>query len=191
MLDARKSRIFVDVNSDAAHLPFASHCFDYLCSSHVLEHMPNTISVLEEWARVLKPGGRLVLRLPHANRTFDRIRPKTTLEHHIKDSELSVDYSDPTHWEEWEDTVSKTDGHLWKDSARQKDGSFDFQYIVRRGLIHYHVWTQNEMVRLLQYLDFTILVALDRVLDDDISFLIIAEAPTRRDRHRPNERLTE
>lgn len=76
-----------DIIGDAAHLPCASKTFDFLISSHCLEHCPNTLKVLWEWKRVLVPRGILVLILPHGERTFDRGRPLTRLEHHLRDFE--------------------------------------------------------------------------------------------------------
>lgn len=50
---------------DAARLPFPDRCFDYVYSSHCLEDFADTAGVLAEWVRVLRPGGRLVLYVPH------------------------------------------------------------------------------------------------------------------------------
>lgn len=49
--------------STAQHLPFPQCCFEIVCLREVIEHIPNALemSVLHEAARVLKPGGRLVL----------------------------------------------------------------------------------------------------------------------------------
>lgn len=38
---------------------------DYVFSSHALEHMPFPVQALKEWMRTLRPGGHLVLYLPH------------------------------------------------------------------------------------------------------------------------------
>ena len=67
--------IAVDVVADAVALPFAAGSQDFLVSSHVLEHCPGTLAVLEEWKRVLRPGGTLLLRLPHRDRCFDKPTP--------------------------------------------------------------------------------------------------------------------
>jgi SAM-dependent methyltransferase len=45
-------------------LPFSDNSLDYLYSSHCLEDAIDTRSVLAEWARVIRPGGVIVLFLP-------------------------------------------------------------------------------------------------------------------------------
>lgn len=39
--------------------------FDFVYSSHLLEHLPDCELALRNWWRVLKPGGYLILYLPH------------------------------------------------------------------------------------------------------------------------------
>jgi len=39
--------------------------FDFVYSSHLLEHLPDIDAALTNWNRVLKPGGFLLLYLPH------------------------------------------------------------------------------------------------------------------------------
>lgn len=39
--------------------------FDFVYSSHTLEHMVDPISALRNWWRVVKPGGYLILYIPH------------------------------------------------------------------------------------------------------------------------------
>lgn len=52
------------LTEDACHLSFADHSFDRLIATHVLEHLPSPHLVVEEWRRVLKPGGVLSIVLP-------------------------------------------------------------------------------------------------------------------------------
>lgn len=55
-----------DIIGDCADLSvFATKSMDSVFSSHLLEHMENPGEVLKEWWRVIKPGGHLVLYLPH------------------------------------------------------------------------------------------------------------------------------
>ncbi len=57
------SRITVGTEN-ACHLSFADHSFDRVIATHVLEHLPSPQLVVEEWRRVLKPGGVLSIVLP-------------------------------------------------------------------------------------------------------------------------------
>jgi ADP-heptose:LPS heptosyltransferase/predicted SAM-dependent methyltransferase len=51
---------------DCSHLgSFADRGFDFVYSSHLLEHLQDTAAVLTEWWRVIDVGGHLVLYLPH------------------------------------------------------------------------------------------------------------------------------
>lgn len=46
---------------------FASDTFDFIFSSHYLEHAKDPPGLLQEWWRTIRPGGNLVLYLPHAD----------------------------------------------------------------------------------------------------------------------------
>jgi SAM-dependent methyltransferase len=56
------------VCGDAAELPFADGHFDAVMLQHVIEHLQDARAACEEWFRVLKSGGRLLLLTP--NRLF-------------------------------------------------------------------------------------------------------------------------
>jgi ubiquinone/menaquinone biosynthesis C-methylase UbiE len=49
---------------DGDSLPFPDDSFDRLIATHVLEHVPFPHLAIQEWVRVLKPGGILSLILP-------------------------------------------------------------------------------------------------------------------------------
>ncbi len=49
---------------DVTRLPFANGSFDAVLSLDVLEHVPDYQAALREFARVLRPGGELVLSVP-------------------------------------------------------------------------------------------------------------------------------
>jgi ubiquinone/menaquinone biosynthesis C-methylase UbiE len=47
--------------ADAEQLPFAPGSFDLVISRHVLWTLPHPEAAIDEWIRVLRPGGRLVV----------------------------------------------------------------------------------------------------------------------------------
>jgi 2-polyprenyl-6-hydroxyphenyl methylase/3-demethylubiquinone-9 3-methyltransferase len=53
------------VVGDGMYLPFTSHSFDLVIASEVIEHFSQPSLGLQEIARVLKPGGWLVLTTPN------------------------------------------------------------------------------------------------------------------------------
>ncbi len=75
----------------------ASESYDFVLSSHVLEHVANPIKALKEWVRVLRPGGALLLVVPHKDGTFDHRRPISTLAHLIDDFNKNMGEDDMTH----------------------------------------------------------------------------------------------
>lgn len=57
----------VDLNCDMGSLPFSNNTVDEIFTCHVFEHigLNDMYSVLDEWKRVLKIGGKLVLNFPN------------------------------------------------------------------------------------------------------------------------------
>src|SRR5206468_6300757 len=47
--------------ADAEHLPYPDGSFDLVISRHVLWTLPHPEEALDEWLRVLRPGGRLAI----------------------------------------------------------------------------------------------------------------------------------
>jgi SAM-dependent methyltransferase len=43
----------------------AAGSFDYVYASHVLEHLSNPYLAIVNWARLVRPGGRLIISVPH------------------------------------------------------------------------------------------------------------------------------
>jgi len=74
--------------------------YDFVLSSHSLEHTANALRAVSEWKRVLKPGGAMLLVLPERRYTFDHRRPVTSFEHLLQDFEANVQEDDLTHLDE-------------------------------------------------------------------------------------------
>jgi len=53
-----------DVVADVIDLPFEDNSVDEIFASHILEHVDWRVPALEEWHRVLRPGGVIVVIVP-------------------------------------------------------------------------------------------------------------------------------
>jgi SAM-dependent methyltransferase len=74
--------------------------YDALLASHVIEHLADPLGALGEWSRVVRPGGHVLLIVPHRDGTFDHRRPVTSLEHLQADHSRQVAEEDLTHLDE-------------------------------------------------------------------------------------------
>jgi SAM-dependent methyltransferase len=74
--------------------------YDFLLASHILEHVANPLRALQEFHRVVKPNGSLLIAVPNQLHTFDHRRPLTTFAHLEADLAANTDESDMTHLEE-------------------------------------------------------------------------------------------
>ncbi|MDP3761738.1 MAG: methyltransferase domain-containing protein [Ramlibacter sp.] len=128
--------------------------YDFLISSHMLEHCANPMKALREWQRVMRPDGTLILVLPHKDGTFDWRRPVTPLRHMIEDDERDVGEDDRTHFDE----VLRL--HDLKRDIFQPSAEAFRTWVegntVNRGL-HHHVFDSHSAARLVDHAGFEIL----------------------------------
>jgi GT2 family glycosyltransferase/2-polyprenyl-3-methyl-5-hydroxy-6-metoxy-1,4-benzoquinol methylase/glycosyltransferase involved in cell wall biosynthesis len=68
---------------DLASVPAESQ--DFVVANHVLEHMRNPLGALEQWLRVLKPGGTMYVAIPDRANPLDRHREVTAYRHLLED----------------------------------------------------------------------------------------------------------
>lgn len=53
-------------NGDATFMAeVADESYDFVYTSHILEHISNATLAIKNWWRILKPGGHLILFVPH------------------------------------------------------------------------------------------------------------------------------
>lgn len=59
---------------DATKIPYPDNKFDIIICNHVLEHIPEYLTAINEFFRVLKPGGFAILQTPYSrllNKNFE------------------------------------------------------------------------------------------------------------------------
>ena len=59
----------LDIISDIIDIPLPDKSVDAIMCTEVLEHIPNPVAALHEFARLLKPGGYLLITAPFASLT--------------------------------------------------------------------------------------------------------------------------
>lgn len=55
-----------------------AHCYDWIIASHVIEHIPDLISFMQQCGKLLKPDGVLSLVVPDKRYCFDYFQPLST-----------------------------------------------------------------------------------------------------------------
>ncbi|WP_375600726.1 methyltransferase domain-containing protein [Brevundimonas sp. SH203] len=60
---------------DGKHLPFDDDSQDTVYSSHCLEHISDPLSVIQDWHRVTKIGGHIIIAVPSRDLFERRRRP--------------------------------------------------------------------------------------------------------------------
>jgi GT2 family glycosyltransferase/predicted SAM-dependent methyltransferase len=112
---------------------------DFVIASHFLEHCQDPIGTVAAMLRVLRPGGVLYLAVPDKRYTFDRRRPVTPFAHLLRDYREGPAWSKAAHFEEW--ATLAEDEHI-KGRSAETLMAIDYS-------IHFHVWTQSEVLELL------------------------------------------
>lgn len=128
--------------------------YDFILSSHVIEHLANPIKALSEWIRVLKNDGILLIIIPHKDGTFDHKRNVTALRHIVEDYEKNSSEDDLTHLEE---ILNSHD--LKKDIAAGTFEDFKARSInnFSNRCLHHHVFDTYSAISLINYLKLKIL----------------------------------
>ena len=70
-VDHSKEMKHPDIWADGQRLPLKKESFDFIMCIQVMEHIPNTSEVIDEFNRILLPGGKLFLSVPHSYRIHE------------------------------------------------------------------------------------------------------------------------
>src|SRR4051794_21081765 len=89
----------VDLVAPGDDVPFRDETVDFVFASHVIEHFPDPIRALDEWCRVARH--RVVLVVPHRDRTFDRRQQLTTPEELLRRHADGFTSEEDKHWSFW------------------------------------------------------------------------------------------
>ena len=124
----------------------ADESYDFVLSSHCLEHLADPLGALMEWMRVLRPTGALALVVPHKDATFDHRRPITNLQHLIDDRDRRTAEDDETHLDE---VLRLTDLSLAPGVADQASFEARSRRNVENRCVHHHVFDTRLVISVL------------------------------------------
>ena len=91
---------------------------------------------------VMNVNGILFMAIPDKRFSFDIDRPVTSYEHLEKDYAEGPEWSKKKHFEEWARLVDKIELEMELDKRVQQLLNMNYS-------IHFHVWTQNELIELM------------------------------------------
>jgi SAM-dependent methyltransferase len=74
---------------------------DFVFSSHVFEHLVNPLGVLKNWAKKLKPGGRVVCVIPDSRYCFDLRQPPSTAAEWLEEQRAATWSLSSAKYEKW------------------------------------------------------------------------------------------
>ncbi len=120
--------------------------FDFLVSSHQLEHCESPLTAIQNHLRVIKSGGHVIYAVPDMRFTFDKDRALTTLQHiqydYLLDKDLAYHKSESLkHYDEWLSVVDKIE------SPEERRAIAEDR--IQKGLdIHFHTWTFHSMLEM-------------------------------------------
>lgn len=112
---------------------------DFVIANHFLEHCQNPIKAVINFVRVLREGGILYLSIPDKRYTFDEKREVTSFRHLFLDYTEGPDLSRSEHFRDWVVNVEQRRNEA--DIQRRVNELISTDYSI-----HYHVWTQKEML---------------------------------------------
>lgn len=122
--------------------------YDFIVTSHAIEHFANPIKTLKSWEKyVLNPGGYILSIIPDREFCFDRKRPLTKIEHLICDYVEDIGEDDKTHIEEQKEL------HDWSYGGHVNFYELcEINYLTR--VVHHHTFDVKLVEDMFSYAGF-------------------------------------
>lgn len=140
--------------------------YDWLLSSHTIEHIANPIKFIKAYRNILNDEGHIITFLPNKDVYWDRHREFTPFEHIISDYENDVGEDDKTQVEEnlivdhpyninpnHPDNIS---GLTWKEMCQENE---------KHRAMHHHLFNVDTCQQLHEYCGFKTLACFISQLD--------------------------
>lgn len=132
----------IDIVCDIVNIPEPDASFDAILCSEVFEHLPDSLKALDEFVRLLKPGGKLIITAPFASLVHFAPYHYATgysrywYEHHLPSKGFEIKELSPNG--DWFSYTKQEILRLPGMARRYGDWCWPFAYLVAGiGLIYY------------------------------------------------------
>jgi ubiquinone/menaquinone biosynthesis C-methylase UbiE len=128
----------------------SDNTFDFVYSSHVLEHTPNPLSSLNDQLRVTKIGGIVYVVMPNKKNTYDKTRQVTKSDVLIDKFENGI--FDHT-VDEALDVIKNTNEHALYEPHKKNPLEYAKEIIKKKeGIHHFYTYDETNILEILIYL---------------------------------------
>lgn len=114
--------------------------FDFVASSHVLEHTANPARQIQEWLRIVRKGGVVYMIVPDMRYCFDRRRGLTPLPHLIDEFDSDISTISIEHYRDYIINTNDEDG-----IKRDISEGYVTKCHAEQGSIHVHTFTAESV----------------------------------------------
>lgn len=155
-----KGTQYISEATDLKGVP--SSKYEFVISSHCLEHVANPLKAIREWLRVLKNDGLLLIVLPNRKFTFDHYRPVTKFSHLLEDYQNNTGENDLTHLDE---VVALHDLKMDKPAGNMEQFKARASKNFETRSMHHHVYDVDLLKEIFYFFNVEVIQTFDKGRD--------------------------
>jgi len=136
--------------------------YDFVFSSHCLEHIANPLKAVSEWKRVVKPNGYIIIIVPNKSYCFDHKRAYTKFPVLLQQYQTGVG----------EDDLSTLSEILEKHDLSMDPAAGNLSQFTERSLrnfqnrcLHHYVYSPTLLTEIANFFDCEVVYTITRNLD--------------------------
>ncbi len=161
----KKGDQYVSKEAKEAIYPFSNESYDFILARHVLEHIANPIKLLNEWRRIIKRDGILIITVPNKFYSFDYPRPYTTFVHLLDDYINDIKENDTTHFQEVKDLLHD---HCTPEYSTREEWAHIVEDNINARQVHHHVFSEEVIARIVSEAGFRVLDSNANIAGDTV-----------------------
>ena len=142
----KTGKVIINDSVDISHVK--NNCYDFCFSSHSLEHIANPLKAVNEWLRIIKKGGHIIIIVPEKSVCFDHKREYSIFSRLLSQYEKNVG----------EDDLSTLPEILMKHDLSMDPPAGDLGAFTKRSLdnfnnrcLHHYVYNDELLMEICNY----------------------------------------